>query len=90
MDQYDLEWNEIEDRTKTLITKEFDPYLNQILQNSKLLHEAVNDIRNQEGILQDLQNAVFVKHVKDVGVEGAEGIDHSEGAKPSVNLALLR
>tara|TARA_B110000285_G_C15120209_1_gene616628 strand:- start:2453 stop:2605 length:153 start_codon:yes stop_codon:yes gene_type:complete len=50
----------------------------------------VNDIRNQEGILQDLQNAVFVKHVKDVGVEGAEGIDHSEGAKPSVNLALLR
>ena len=54
MDQYDLEWNEIEDRTKTLITKEFDPFVQQMFENTKLLNEVVNDIRNQEGILLDL------------------------------------
>ena len=66
MNQYDLEWKEIEEKTKTLVIKEIDPFIQQSLENTKLLQQAVTDIRNQEGIIEELKNAVFKKHVKDV------------------------
>ena len=66
MGQYDIEWKEIEEKTKILVTKEIDPFVQQSLANTKLLEQAVNDIRNQEEIIEELRNAVFIKNVKDV------------------------
>jgi pyruvate formate-lyase activating enzyme-like uncharacterized protein len=59
--QYDIEWDEIKLRSTAFMQEITDPYLERLVNIEKHQAKAVLDIRNQEMVLNHLQQAVFNK-----------------------------